>query len=159
MAVGEEAVANHIRSSVLGKNLTIAEEAIRRYGTTWPGLASMISDIRTVGPLLSMSRQLQNTESTFYVATEPQGTQRIADVHVDAEVFMRRYKHMSTEERRFNSAMEKLCYRFVYFEEIRKDVEPNTVLLIGQDTNPSIKYPNCDLWFMYDIVPRYARVD
>ncbi|XP_068081791.1 neurotactin-like [Anabrus simplex] len=63
MAVGEEAVANHIRSSVLGKNLTIAEEAIRRYGTTWPGLASMI------------------------------------------------------------------------------------------------KYPNCDLWFMYDIVSRYARVD
>lgn len=51
----EEAIADYVRDSHLGK-LGLAEEAIRLYNKTWEGLTAMVSDIRTVCPLLTFTR-------------------------------------------------------------------------------------------------------
>lgn len=46
-----------VRESALGAGeVNLAEEAISRYNATWEGFASMITDIRTVCPLLAMAR-------------------------------------------------------------------------------------------------------
>lgn len=51
----EEAIADYVRDSHLGK-LGLAEEALRLYNRTWKGLTAMVSDIRTVCPLLTFTR-------------------------------------------------------------------------------------------------------
>lgn len=53
---------NHVRGSVLGSQVVppgLSSEVISRYApSSWPQLASMISDLRTVCPLYAFSRRL-----------------------------------------------------------------------------------------------------
>lgn len=59
-------VKSKIASSALGQNLTI--EVLKRYNATWAGLVSIISEIRTICPLLNLARQIPKTP--FYVVTQ-----------------------------------------------------------------------------------------
>lgn len=50
--------------------MKVAEDAIARYNATWSGLASLVSDLRTVCPLNAMATKMP-TSAYFYVATFP----------------------------------------------------------------------------------------
>lgn len=65
----EKAVKSHIQQSVLGQ-MKLADDAISRYNATWPGLASLVSDLRTVCPLNALATKMP-TSAYFYVATFP----------------------------------------------------------------------------------------
>lgn len=62
----EESIKAKVAISQLGLNLT--SEIFKRYNATWPSLTAMISDIRTICPLLQLAKQIPST--SFYVATE-----------------------------------------------------------------------------------------
>lgn len=62
----EDDIKAKVAISQLGLNLT--SEVFKRYNATWPSLTAMISDIRTVCPLLHLAKQIPST--SFYVATE-----------------------------------------------------------------------------------------
>ncbi|XP_049810847.1 neurotactin isoform X1 [Schistocerca nitens] len=152
--INNETVKQLEQSEVGQKGL--AEEAVRRYGTSWPGIASLVSDIRTVCPLLHLARQTV-PPIPFYVVKQPRG--EIADVDVDVDAILGRYIPRNTEQRRYVTAMQQVFYRFVAQGELRRREGGQQVLLIEQDANPSNEYPDCDMWLSKDIVPRYGRVD
>lgn len=86
----------------------------------------------------------------------------MADVNVDVDAILDRYIPATVEQRRFVTVMQQIFYRFIAFgkfDQYPSDASNNNILLIGQDPHSFPDYPNCDLWYSNDIVPRYARVD
>nr|CAD7198263.1 unnamed protein product [Timema douglasi] len=154
-------VERYVRDSLLGSR-GLADEVFRRYNHSYSGLVSLISDIRTVCPLLTLSRSRPGVP--FYVVTHPRSEDGLAGVAADVEAILGTYEPRDVEQKRFVTAMQELFYRFVHLGELRREEaekksNQNRVLLIGQDANPSRDYPNCDYWIAQDIVPRYARID
>nr|CAD7394266.1 unnamed protein product [Timema cristinae] len=154
-------VERYVRDSLLGSR-GLADEVFRRYNHSYSGLVSLISDIRTVCPLLTLSRSRPGVP--FYVVTHPRSEDGLAGVAADVEAILGTYEPRDVEQKRFVTAMQELFYRFVHLGELRREEaekksNQNRVLLIGQDANPSRDYPNCDYWIAHDIVPRYARID
>jgi hypothetical protein len=101
-----EPVKYHVTSSVVGsKNLT--DEALRRYGADWPGLVAMISDIRTVCPLLYLSHSQQGKIIPFYIVNHTRdspnfGPEKLADVAVDVEAILGLYEPQTPSQRRYD---------------------------------------------------------
>jgi len=100
-----EDVKKYVNSSVVGrKNLT--DEALLRYGADWPGLVAMISDIRTVCPLLHLSRILQGKTIPFYLVKHARenpstGSEKLADVAVDVEAILGLYDAQTPSDRKY----------------------------------------------------------
>ncbi|XP_044737162.1 neurotactin [Chrysoperla carnea] len=153
-----ELVKEHIQSSFFGKqNLT--DEIFKRYNQTYRDLVQLISDVRTVCPLLAFSSQLEN--ATFYVATITRGDNLLADVDSDIDAILGRYEAKTPERRRYVSAMQQLFYHFVWHGTIAPTIQNsyNKVLIVDQDILPNPEYPNCDFWINKNIVPLYASID
>ncbi|XP_054256975.1 neurotactin-like [Macrosteles quadrilineatus] len=156
----EEEVKAKVANSILGYNQSLTSEVFKRYNTSWTSLAAIVSEIRTICPLLNLASQLPSTP--FYVVTEPRGEHRVADVNADVDAILERYNPKTPEQRRYVSAIQQIFYRFVSlgkFDHHPSDASNNKILLIGQDALPNLGYPNCDFWFAKDIVPRFARID
>lgn len=151
-----ELVRKHVEESKIGE-LGLAEEALKRYNATYQGLVSMISDIRTICPLLTMARQQPSVP--FYVVTQTGGNLSIADVDADIQAILGRYEGKTPEQRRYISAIQQLFYHYVSHGEMKQFEVRRRVLDIGQDALPTEDYRNCDFWISKDVVPRYARLD
>lgn len=100
-----EDVKRHVMSSVVGSKY-LADEALKRYGADWPGLVAMISDIRTVCPLLYLSRSQQGKIIPFYLVNHTRespntGSKELADVAVDVEAILGLYDAQTSSERRY----------------------------------------------------------
>jgi hypothetical protein len=101
----EEDVKKHVMNSVVGRK-NLIDEALKRYGADWPGLLAMISDIRTVCPLLSLSRSQEDEIIPFYLVNHTRenpstGSEELADVAVDVEAILGLYDAQTTSERRY----------------------------------------------------------
>lgn len=151
-----EAVRAYVERSRVGEqNLT--EEALERYGATYAGLVAMISDIRTVCPLLTIAR-LQPTVP-FYVVTQlgDDSTEPLARVDDDVLAILGRYEPHTPEQRRYVSAIQQLFYHYVSHGAMPQYEVRQRVLDIGQDVLSKPDYTNCDFWINADMVLRYAR--
>lgn len=152
-----ELVREHIQKSKIGQ-LGLTDEALKRYNATYKGLVQMISDIRTVCPLLVIARNQPNVP--FYVATQTSGDLEIADVESDIQAILGRLETPGHQHRHYVSAIQQLFYYYVSHGEVRQfDTRNNRVLKVGQDVLSSDNYENCDFWIEKDIVPRYQRID
>ncbi|XP_043468725.1 neurotactin [Leptopilina heterotoma] len=151
-----EQVNKIVRESLLG-TMGLADEALRRYNSTLKGLATMISDIRVVCPLLTIANM--KTDIPFYVRTRPRGT--LADPDSDAAAILGSYTPRTVEEKRHVDAMQKLFNRFVWFGEvIQADPQGGKrILIVDQDIHTEKDYPNCDFWINKNIAPKYGRVE
>ncbi|XP_051155646.1 neurotactin isoform X2 [Leptopilina boulardi] len=146
-----------VRESLLGTN-GLADEALRRYNSTLKGLATMISDIRVVCPLLTIANM--KTNIPFYVRTRPRG-ETLADPDSDAAAILGSYTPRTVEEKRHVDAMQKFFNRFVWFGEVTQ-ADPRgakRILIVDQDIHTENDYPNCDFWINKNIAPKYGRVD
>lgn len=154
-----ELVKEHIQNSVLGSSGSsdLLDLVLKRYNATYQGLVSIISDIRTICPLLTMARQLPSVP--FYVVTQTAGQLNIAGVDDDVQAILGRYEPHTPEQRRYVSAIQQLFYHYVSHGEIKQFEVRRRVLDIGQDALSVENYPNCDFWITRDIVPRYGRLD
>ncbi|XP_055326241.1 neurotactin-like [Sitodiplosis mosellana] len=151
-----ELVRKHIQESVIGqKGLT--DEVLKRYNATYQGLVKIVSDIRTVCPLLVIARSQQSVP--FYVVTQTGGDLEIADVDADIQAILGRYEPKTFQQRRYASAIQQLFYHYVSHGELKQYEPRRRVLDVGQDALSVEDYPNCDFWIKEDIVPRYARID
>lgn len=146
-----EIVRKYIQESKLGQ-LGLTDEILKRYNATYQGLVSIISDIRTICPLLTINKQQPSIP--FYVVTQPGGEKNIADVDADVQAILGRYEPKTPEQRRYVSAIQQLFYHYISHGEIKQ-----RIFNIGQDALPVEDYPNCSFWISKDIVPRYARLD
>ncbi|KAL9903350.1 neurotactin isoform 1-T9 [Glossina fuscipes fuscipes] len=152
-----EEIRNFIESSKIG-TLNLTDEAIRRYNATnYPALVSMITDIRTICPLLINAR-LQPS-APFYVVTQGAGEEQLAIVDADVQAIMGRYEPHTVEQRRFVSSMQQLFYYYVSHGTVPQYDPRRRVINVGQDPLSQSDYPNCNFWISNDIVPRYARID
>lgn len=151
-----ELVRQHIKDSKIG-HLGLDEEALKRYNATYAGLVSMISDIRTICPLLTIAR-LQPSVPFYVVSQLGGGNIPLATVDDDAQAILGRYEPKTPEQRRYVSAIQQLFYHYVSHGEMNQFVR-RRVLDIGQDALSIEDYPNCNFWIEHDIVPRYARLD
>ncbi|XP_046807466.1 neurotactin [Lucilia cuprina] len=152
-----EEVRNFLESSKIGA-LNLTDEAIQRYNATnYRALISMISDIRTICPLLTNARLQPSVP--FYVVTQGEGEEQLATVDADVQAILGRYEPHTVEQRRFVSSMQQLFYYYVSHGTMPQYEPRRRVLNIGQDPLPQEDYPNCNFWISNDIVPRYARVD
>jgi hypothetical protein len=150
-----EEVRKIVSESQIGAaNLT--DEALEMYGETVQGLIAMISDIRTVCPLLVLARSQQNLP--FYVVTQPQGEFNVADVDSDIQAILGRYNSDNPAKRRYLDAIRNEFYYFVSHGKLNHYSYQNFVLVIDQDILPRSNYPNCDFWIKNDFVPKYAAV-
>lgn len=127
-----------------------------RYGTTYQGLVSMISDIRTICPLLNLAK-LQNVP--FYCVTQTGGALNVADVNSDVQAILGRYEPKTPEERRYVQSIQALFYYYVSHGIVNSYTQQKPVLDIQQDVNAKEEYPNCDFWVTNNIVPQYAKID
>lgn len=151
-----ELVREHIKNSLLGE-MGLTDEILKHYNASYQGLVQIISDIRTVCPLLTIARAKPNVP--FYVVTQTGGDLSIADVDADIQAILGRYDPKTFQQRRYNSAIQQLFYHYVSHGELKQYDSRKIVLDIGQDALPAEYYPNCDFWISKDIVPRYARID
>lgn len=150
-----ELVREHIEQSIVGaRNLT--DEVLKLYPLTYQGLVQMISDIRTVCPLLTIARLQPN--APFYVVTQTSDL-NLATVDDDITAIMGRYEPHTPEQRRYVSQMQQLFYHYVSHGEMKQYEPRRRVLDIGQDALPFENYKHCDFWIANDIVPRYAKLD
>uniref|UniRef100_A0A182QGF7 Carboxylesterase type B domain-containing protein n=1 Tax=Anopheles farauti TaxID=69004 RepID=A0A182QGF7_9DIPT len=150
-----ELVTQHVNDSVVGK-LGLTEEALRRYNATYQGLVAMVSDIRTICPLLTITQKLQSSQ--FYVVSQTGGELGIADVDSDVQAILGRYEPKTPEQRRYVSAIQQLFYHYVSHGEIKYELRKK-LLDVGQDALPTYNTDNCLFWIKNDVVPRYARLD
>lgn len=146
-----EIVRKYIQDSKLGE-LGLTDEIFTHYNATYEGLVSIISDVRTVCPLLTINKQ--QPAIPFYVVTQTGGELNLADVDADVQAILGRYEPKTPEQRRYMSAIQQLFYHYVSHGEIKP-----RVYNIGQDALPVEDYANCRYWISKDIVPRYARLD
>lgn len=151
-----EVFRQHIENSKIG-SLGLTDEVMKRYNATYQGLVAMISDIRTICPLLTTAR-LQPS-APFYVVTQVDNKLGIADVDADVQAILGRYEPHTPEQRRYVSSMQQLFYHYVSHGEMKQYESRRRILDVGQDALPVDEYPNCDFWISKDIVPRYGRVD
>ncbi|XP_037934475.1 neurotactin [Teleopsis dalmanni] len=152
-----EEVRNFIETSKIGA-LNLTEEAIQRYNATnYRGLVSLITDIRTVCPLLVNAR-LQ-TSVPFYVVVQGGGEDKLAKVDSDVLAILGRYEPHTVEQRRFVSSMQQLFYYYIAHGIVPQYDPRRPVINVGQDSLSQEDHPNCNFWISNDIVPRYARVD
>lgn len=152
-----ELVRQHVEESKIGQ-LGLADEALKRYNSTYAGLVSMISDIRTICPLLTIARHQPSVP--FYVVSQlGNGDIPLATVDDDVQAILGRYEPKTPEQRRYVSAIQQLFYHYVSHGEMKQFEVRRRVLDIGQDALSTEDYPNCNFWIEKDIVPRYARLD
>ncbi|XP_069697223.1 neurotactin isoform X2 [Periplaneta americana] len=161
-----EQVENHVKSSVVGsKNLT--SEALHRYGADWPGLIAMISDIRTVCPLLYLSLSYKEKIIPFYlvnhtrISSHSQSSEPLADVSVDVEAILGQYEGETHSQKKYVESMQELFYHFVRHGSLKneKSLGVNQGLLINENVIPIRSFSNCEFWFAKDIAPRHGRID
>lgn len=100
------------------KNLT--DEALRRYGVDWPGLVAMISDIRTVCPLLYLSHSQQGKAIPFYLVNHTRdnpsiGPEKLADVSVDVEAILGLYEPQTPSQKRYDVRKTTWVYNYLSF--------------------------------------------
>lgn len=152
-----ELVRNHIQESKIGQ-LGLTDEAIALYNATYSGLVSMISDIRTICPLLTMARAQHMIP--FYVVTQGgNGEIPLATVDDDVQAILGRYEPKTPEQRRYVSAIQQLFYHYVSHGEMKQFDTRRPVFDIGQDALSVETYSHCDFWISKDVVPRYGRLD
>lgn len=151
-----ELVRKHIEESKIGQ-LGLTDEVLKRYNATYQGLVQIVSDIRTVCPLLTIARAQPSVP--FYVVTQTGGDLAIADVDADIQAILGRYEPKTFQQRRYASAIQQLFYHYVSHGELKQYETRKRVLDVGQDALSVEDYPNCDFWIKNDIVPRYARID
>lgn len=151
-----ESIKQYIEDSKIGQ-LGLTEEVLKMYNATYQGLVSMISDIRTICPLLAIARLQPSVP--FYVVTQTGGRLNLADVDTDVQAILGRYEPKTPEQRRYVSAIQQLFYHYVSHGEMKQFEVRRRVFDIGQDALSQEDYPNCDYWIKKDIVPRYARLD
>lgn len=149
-------VRQHIQQSKIGQ-LGLTDEVLKRYNATYQGLVQIVSDIRTVCPLLTIARTQPSVP--FYVVTQTGGDLNIADVDSDIQAILGRYEPKTFQQRRYVTAIQQLFYHYVSHGELKQYEPRRRVLEIGQDALSIEDYPNCDFWISKDIVPRYARLD
>lgn len=116
-------------------------------------MVQIISDIRTVCPLLSLHQSIPS--STFYVVSQVNEA-NVADVETDIQAILGRYEPKTFEQRRYVSSIQNMFYHYVSHGKIEGR---GRILDIGQDPLPKETLPNCDFWITNDFVPRHARVD
>lgn len=114
----------------------------------------MISDIRIICPLLVQARSQSNI--VFYVVTQTQGEDQVADVDSDIQAILGRYSTTSPEKRRYHETMLHLFYYFVYNRKVYQYNSQNTILDIQQDITPKSNYSHCDFWIANQFVPNFA---
>ncbi|XP_044748402.1 neurotactin isoform X2 [Coccinella septempunctata] len=149
-------VKEHINMSLLAtKNLT--NEVTSMYPMNFKGLTTIISDIRIVCPLLSISSVMRKVP--FYVVTQTRGEQDLADIESDVDAILGRYEPKTPEQRRYVSAMQGLFYHFVWHGKIEQQNIGHEVLIVGQDVLPNSSYSKCDFWTTKNFVPAYAALD
>lgn len=151
-----ENVREHIEKSLIGKK-GLTDEVLKRYNATYQGLVQIISDIRTVCPLLTIARTQPSIP--FYVVTQTGGDLEIADVDADIQAILGRYEGKTFQQRRYSTAIQQLFYHYVSHGELKQYDSRRRVLEVGQDALPVEDYPNCNFWIEKDFVPRYARID
>ncbi|XP_064539918.1 neurotactin [Drosophila montana] len=152
-----EEVRSYLQNSQLGA-LGLTDEIIQRYNaTSYAALVAIITDIRTVCPLLTNAR-LQPTVP-FYVVTQGEGDDQLATVDADVQAILGRYEPHTVEQRRFVSAMQQLFYYYVSHGTVQSFDTRRRVIIVGQDAQAQEDHEHCNYWISKDIVPRYARVD
>ena len=151
-----EIIRAYVDNSIIGQ-MNLTDEALKRYGTTYQGLIAMISDIRTICPLLNLAKSQQNVP--FYCVTQTGGALNVADVNSDVQAILGRYEPKTPEERRYVQAIQSLFYYYVSHGSVNYYTQQKPVLDIGQDVIAKEEYPNCDFWITNNIVPQYAKID
>jgi len=152
-----EEVRAYLENSQIGA-LGLTDEVIEKYNaSSYASLVSIISDIRSVCPLLTNARQQPSVP--FYVVTQGEGADQLATVDADVQAILGRYEPHTVEQRRFVSAMQQLFYYYVSHGTVQSFVQNRRVINLGQDALPQEDYLPCNYWISKDIVPRYARVD
>ncbi|KAH8259681.1 hypothetical protein KR026_008731 [Drosophila bipectinata] len=152
-----EEVRAYLTNSQIGA-MGLTEEVIERYNaSSYASLVSIITDIRTVCPLLTNAR-LQ-VSVPFYVVTQGEGPDQLATVDADVQAILGRYEPHTVEQRRFVSAMQQLFYYYVSHGTVQTFEPQRRVINVGQDAQSQEDFEPCNYWISKDIVPRYARVD
>lgn len=151
-----ELVREHIQNSKIGQ-MGLTDEVLKRYNATYQGLVQIISDIRTVCPLLANARSQPSVP--FYVVTQTGGDLNIADVDADIQAILGRYNPTTFQQRRYSSAIQQLFYHYVSHGELKQYDSTRRVLEIGQDALSIEDYPNCNFWISHDFAPRNGRID
>lgn len=149
-------VRQHIEESKIGQ-LNLTDEVLKLYEPTYKGLVSIVSDIRTICPLLVIA-QMQ-PYAPFYVVNQTSGALDIASVDDDILAILGRYQSPTSTLRNYVSTIQRLFFDFVQLGELKQHEQQRRVLNVGADILSTETYPNCDFWIKKDVVPRYARLD
>ncbi|XP_037071517.1 neurotactin-like [Pollicipes pollicipes] len=131
----------------------------------WSQIATMVSDVRTVCPLLAAARQASSHFTNrvyFYLAAQKRlgSTGYIADSRSDIEAILGVYRPATAEQRRFVDNMQSMFYRFVREGRLPLDATAGSKMYVVDDGIGTVDgHPSCRLWDQSGLYPQYARRD
>ncbi|XP_041973528.1 neurotactin [Aricia agestis] len=156
-----EIVEKMVNESYLGeRNLT--NEVFKYFNKTYEGLVELISNIRTLCPLVSLARMRLNTP--LYVALGsgagggPTGT-GLADINSDIKAILGTLEASTPEQRSYVSSIQKMFYYYVSHGKLLPQVELYGLIEVSSEPRQAHGLPACDFLIQEDIVPRYAHID
>jgi len=151
--------ANIVESSLASFDLELPTKALEAYNSSsnWKDYISMVSDVRTICPLLNLAQTLRKTSSdvSFYVAqfmNENGELGEIADSDVDISAIF-----SSSADSSFPKEIQNFFYNFVKGHETRQN---SGVSLFREEGETHLKdWNKCQIWRnnTADIIEEYAR--
>ncbi|XP_063232176.1 neurotactin [Bacillus rossius redtenbacheri] len=138
-----------------------AEEVVRRYGATWRGYVSLMSDLRTVCPLAELARR--QPRAAFYLANHT----RPGDARADLDAIL---GVQAPGDEHFAAALQELFYGFARgsagaLETLYGEGGPqhrrgrDSVVVVGERAVRHSDLRHCPYWAARDAVRKFARRD
>lgn len=154
-----EIVERVINDSLIGARLE-ASEVFTYFNKTYESLVELIGAIRTLCPLLKLTRSVLGVPLYVVLGSGAGGGlsgSGIADINADVEAILGTFDSEMPEQRRFMAAMQQLFYYYVWHGHLPG---PETRLIaVGQDLLPIWQLPACGLLIAEGLVPNYANID
>lgn len=151
-------VEKMVNDSVVGE--IVGATIFSHFNKTYKGLVELISSVRTLCPLVNLTRSVLG--SPVYVV-EGSGAgggaagSGIADINSDVQAILGTFESEMPEQRRFMAAVQQLFYYYVWHGHLPG---PETGLItVGQDLLPLQDLPACRLLIEKGLVPTFAHMD
>jgi hypothetical protein len=129
----------------------------------WQQVASMISDYRTICPLLKFSSQFFSSDSTyFYVATQASRTSlgNLVPTHSDIQAILSTTVPKGYRERKFFEHMSSMFYNFVSSGSVlMENAAHQKIFLVDSRVTETDAYAKCNFWDRYRLMKKSQQIN
>lgn len=132
----------------------LASEAFQLYlrpdTNHWQQFSSMLSDMRTICPLLKMTfHLLPSKKASFYIVTHTSRTPLgyLAEANADIRAILGLSNPRSYKDKRYTENIASMFFNFVRTGSVSDEPGAgNKIFIVNEKVTKVHEYPNCEFW-------------